>query len=170
MKKDKKYVIWSSMEDYYREEFEEWCERNGRDMQDDDFYERCGEEKCFRREDEKNNLDKECGQLIAIADLGFWDGRVSGYRLLGNSIASIFDVGRSNDYYDEEYYCKDGDCRADLYHHDNTHHILFREIRPGKDISRLCEMLYNGEEVDTKTLNRYTRSIGSDIAKIYGWS
>ena len=50
-------------------------------------------------QDEYLNLNVECGQIIAIADLGLWDGRHSAYKLNGKgSLNAIFDMVHGDDY------------------------------------------------------------------------
>ena len=168
MKKEDKHTIWNSFGEYSEEDYGEWLDGNGLTQDDISFEEwKCRETK-YWADDEKENLNQPCNRVIAIADLGLWNGRHSGYRLLGTNVGSIFNVG--GDYYDEDFYCDGKDCRADLYHHDGTNHILFREIRDGVNIAPLCRMLYNGEDVDRRTLNRFTKSLRPRIASIYGWN
>lgn len=95
--------------------------------------------------------------IVAIADIGRWNGRSRGYRLLGNNVKEILKV-----YEDfNEYYSDGKDIRAELSHHDGTHYILFREL---KDITprqtyNFLQKLTSDKELTKQQLERYTSSL-----------
>lgn len=105
-------------------------------------------------------------QIICIADLGLWDGRRSAYKICNRLLSECLTVGNHD--YNHLYY--DGyNVRKTSVHHDGTNHYLFREIKPGVNIEKFCDMLYNNEPIDNKTLNRYTKSLRKYVKKVYGW-
>lgn len=117
-------------------------------------------------DDERSNLNK-ClsGRVIAIADLGLWDGRRQGFKILSNNLNAIFAIGEdSNHWYDDGK-----DIRANMIHHDGTNRILFRELRDEKDCTNFLDRIYRGEEISRRTLAYYTRSLHNYVKEIYGW-
>lgn len=108
------------------------------------------------------------GKILCIADLGLWYGRRQGYRILDRqNVNAIFGV-TCGDYVD--FY---GDCynvHCDDAHHDGTNHYLFRELRyREEECQSLLDAIYNGKEISSSMLNRYTRSILPYVADVYGW-
>jgi hypothetical protein len=155
--------------DDWREGFEEFCEINDLNIDEEDIDEYIQYTLSVYLDDEKCNLNKECGYIIAIADLGLWDGRHSAYQLIKtrnlNGIFQLLDGG----YNDYEYYCDRYNVKADLYHHDGVNHVTFREVREGKNIQPLLDKIYNGEELTAEYINRYTKSLRPMVADVYGW-
>ena len=126
-----------------------------------------------------NNLDTEFedeyfynlnellpNNIIAIADIGRWDGRVKGYKILTNNLHDIllrFDL-------DEFHVYSDGhNIRMDGYHHDGRTHVLFRLVRDEVDIEKFTDKIYNRENITNGMLNYYTRSLVPYVNNIYGW-
>lgn len=69
--------------------------------------------------DERVNLNIQLSQpIIVIGDLGRWNGRVSGYKMIDSG--NIKDCLYSDTDYTEWYVDKYGDLRADAVHHDGT--------------------------------------------------
>lgn len=164
-------VIFTNLVDTddYLAPFEEWCNDNGLDPEEEDIYEFIKDELDVWFDDEKTNLNIPCGEIVAIADLGLWDGRHSSYKVLkGDNVNNIFNIN-TEDYCD--FYCDRYDVRADITHHDGTNHLLFREVREGREraFKNLCEALYNQEEVTRKQINYCTRSLRPKVAKVYGF-
>lgn len=112
------------------------------------------------------NVDTE-GEIIAIANMGLWNGRRSGYKILDkNNLKEILYCGSED--YNHLYY--DGfNVYKKAIHHDGTNYIMFREVRPDVDIEKLCDKIYNNEDISNATLNRYTKSLRRYIKQIYGW-
>ena len=137
-------------------------------ISDEDVWDRIYNEIDWWFDDEFNNLDiKTENDIIVIASMGLWNGRRTGYKLLNRrNLSEIMSCG--NEDYNHLYY--DGfNVYKKAIHHDGTNYILFREVRPDVNIDRLCEMIYNNEEISKVTLNRYTRSLRRYVKKIYGW-
>lgn len=165
----KMHIIFTTdyKEEDYREGFAEFCEDNDLDIETQSFDDFIQETISNWMDDEYCNLNRECGTIIAIADLGLWNGRRSAYR--------IFDKGNINAIFDAlcgEYctlYVEGNDVKAKCVHHDGTNYITFREVREDRNIERICDMLYNQEEVSSKLISAYTKPLGKRIREIYGW-
>lgn len=119
-------------------------------------------------EDEKTNLDKYlAGNIIAIADLGLWNGRVNGYKVMNNNLSSILEFFHC-DYirvYQDRYNIK-----SDCIHHDGINHILFRMLRPELTynmIDNFEEKMCTGK-LTSRDLRKYTVSLNTEIDNIYG--
>ena len=97
--------------------------------------------------DERRNLDIQLSQpIIVIGDLGRWNGRVTGYKMIDSG--NIRDCLYADTDYAEWYVDKYGDLRADAVHHDGTNHYLYRVFKDGvtdKQIENLQDKIYNGK-------------------------
>lgn len=121
---------------------------------------------CMYLEDERRNLNIQTdGRILVVADLGLWNGRRQGYKILGSKASDIL--------YDDadyiEWYGDGHNIRAIARHHDGTNYYEYRVIREDRNIQNLLDTIYNGEEITRKKLNYYTKSLYKDIANIYGW-
>ena len=115
---------------------------------------------------EKMNLDIQLDDdIIAIADLGLWNGRVSGYKLLSNNLNEVLNVHGDT----IEIYAENRNIRARASHHDGTNYILFRKIRNDRDIDKLLDRIYEGKPISSSLLNYYTESLYPEIKEVYGW-
>lgn len=108
-------------------------------------------------------------KIICIADLGLWNGRRQGYKLLNNNLSSVLNVINS-DYRDIEYWIDGyGNLRAKLGHHDGTNYVLFRELK-GSDESiamkNFMGKIYNGQ-CEKDDIIRCTTSLKKYLSKIY---
>jgi hypothetical protein len=118
-------------------------------------------------DDERLNLDKKLdGRILCIADMGLWNGRRSGYKILGNNLNEVLTCGIGCD--EKEVYCDGRNVLAKGYHHDGRNYVEFREIREDRNIENLLTKLYNNEEVTRKEINYYTRSLRPYVKQIYG--
>ena len=170
----KKRVIWSNMDlkiEDWKDGYEEYLEINeieDADPNDEDaIYEWMNETNDMYFEDEYTNLNKKIdGRILVIADLGLWDGRKQGCKIIeGKNIADI--LYTDCDY--AEWYSDGYNIRCTAHHHDGTNHYLYRVIRENRNINNLLDAIRNGEEVTSKKLNYYTKSLHKDVAEIYGW-
>lgn len=146
---------------------EEWGDKPG-NIDDNDVWDRVYNEIGWSFDDEIRNLDVETeGDIIAIASMGLWHGRRLGYKILDkNNLKEVLCCG--NEGFNHLYY--DGfNVYKKAIHHDGTNLIMFREVRPDVNIEKLCDKIYNNEEISNATLNRYTRSLRRYVKKIYGW-
>jgi hypothetical protein len=119
--------------------------------------------------DEFENLNKELqGQIIAIADLGRWNGRKKGYKIMSNNLNSVLDAC-GGDYikvYTDRY-----DVKSDAVHHDGVNYITYRMLKPTLtevQIDNFLTKLANGS-CTQKDISRYTSSLKNKINQIYGW-
>ena len=122
-------------------------------------------------DDEVLNLKKTTeGMILAIADVGTWQGSRPGYKLLTEKLLSnIMYAGNVDGIAYTTLYYDGHNVRKTVAHHDGTDHIIFREVRPNVNIDKLCERIYNGEYISNSTLNYYTRSLKRYVKNIYGW-
>lgn len=124
----------------------------------DDFEELCAE---------FSNVMTDCPIMI-IADLGLWDGRKSGYKMVNSRcIADCFKLADDElTIYTDRY-----NLLATGSHHDGVNHYLFREIKPNISetaFENFLDKLYNGKATSAD-ITRYTRSVRPLIAKKYGF-
>ena len=120
-------------------------------------------------EDERANLNiKLNGMIVVIADLGLWDGRRMGYKLI--SSGNIKDCLHDNCEY-ITWYCDRYNFRAVACHHDGINRYLYRVFRDdvsGTQIGKFLRRVARGEAND-RMIRRYTKSIRPEIVKVYGW-
>ena len=118
-------------------------------------------------EDEKLNLSKKLnGNIVAIASVGTWRGRFSGYKVLGNNLNEVLDFCHCDyiNVYADQYNIK-----ADMYHHDGTHHVEYRELRKNTNYEVLLDALYNQKDVSREMIRRYTKSLRPYVKQVYGF-
>jgi ribosomal protein L20A (L18A) len=168
-------TIWKSYGMYDLKELEKF-EKDVKELLEEDAVENITEEKITDEvyfqidqyfDDERLNLDKKLdGRILCIADMGLWNGRKSGYKILGNNLNEVLTCGIGCD--EKEVYCDGRNVLAKGYHHDGRNYVEFREIREDRNIENLLTKLYNNEEVTRKEINYYTRSLRPYIKQIYG--
>ena len=146
-----------------REEFE-------KTITEEDISQECNFMESLWFDDERGNLDsvdENCG-LIAIADLGRWNGRFSGYK----EVKNLKDVLYSDCYFERVYVDSNGDLRKEESHHDGSNSILYRYWKDGltdEQKENFLNKIYNGE-CTQKDITRYTRKAGLGIANAFGWT
>lgn len=119
-------------------------------------------------EDEVTNLNKELnGRILCTANMGLWNGRRSGYKILGTNLNEVITSSIGCD--EKEIYCDAYNVCAIGYHHDGRNYVEFREIREDRDIEKLTDKLYMGEPVTRKEINYYTKSLRPYVKQIYGF-
>lgn len=126
----------------------------------------------FDFSDEQNNLNVEMdggwGCMIVIADLGLWDGRHKGYRMMGGKTVNMAFSAFQGDFYKLVYDSDTDDVKGIDHHHDGTNYYTFREVRRGKDISELQDLIYS-EKATQEDIDKYTKPLGKYVRKVYGW-
>lgn len=174
----KKNVIWSTWDLFDlvddKEFFEDYLEMN----EMEETFEDLAEYRKFDIVDEymqdcldaqRTNLDVDVhSPIIAIADLGLWDGRVTGYKELKSS--NISDCLYTDCDF-AEWYCDAYDFRAKMEHHDGTNYILYRMRKENISDTQWETFLwkiYEGK-ADRADITRYTKSLMPYIANVYGW-
>lgn len=162
----KKHIIWSNR-NLNIEDWKDFLEEEYPDV--DDVYEQyriIEDLNTLYFEDEYVNLNQEIdGRILVVADLGFWNGRKQGYKILNRNVNNILTTGE--DY--TEWYGDGYNIKATAVHHDGTNYYEYRVIREDRDIDKLLYAIYNGEEISRQKLNYYTKSLYPYVAKIYGW-
>ena len=171
-----KKILWTSyidVDDDWKENFSEYIEINELDTDPNDEYaleEYVQETNCMYLEDLKSELDiKLKNPIIAIADLGLWNGRHSGYKLINS--CNIKDCFHSNCDYVEWSVDGHGNLVSEQSHHDGTNYLVYRELKDGlseKQIDNFLEKIYHNA-FSGRDISRYTRKIGPEIGKVFGW-
>lgn len=141
---------------------------NGLEVNEQTIYQELCEQKDQWLNDESMNLSHPLDErIILIADIGRWNGRKSGYKIIGNNIKEIFSSMSEGEV---EFFgdTKDRQIKAIQRHHDGTNYIMFREIKPNVNIDNLTNKIYNGIATP-KDISRYTRSLYPHVASAYGW-
>lgn len=158
-----------TVKDNYGKEVKLTREEYSKSLTDEKIYEECRfmDETWF--EDEKSELKRVSeGEVLAIADLGGWDGRCSGYK----ELKSLEEVIYSSCDYERLYVDRNGDLRKDESHHDGSNSILYRYWKEGlteQQKENFLNKIYYGE-CTRKDITRYTRKAGVGIADAFGWT
>jgi len=110
--------------------------------------------------------------IIAIADLGLWNGRHSAYMLIeSGKVVDCLSTGSDID--DASWYVTDGgEFKASMSHHDGTNEItyrVFKKTASDEDMDALEGLIYDGKATQAD-IDKATDRIGPDIAKVYGWT
>lgn len=177
-KNTNKRIIWSNcnlnLEDWI-DDLKERLDECGVDCSEWDehkFYEEMIEVNDMYFDDEKCNLNIPTeGRIIEIADVGLWYGRRMGYNLLNeHNINACLNFKRDCDY-GKWWVDSHNNLRSEQSHHDGTHFILYREVKPeitSDQLDNFCWKIYNGKATP-KDITKYTRSLGKRIKNVYGW-
>lgn len=170
----KKHIIWSNMNldiEDWRDGYKEYLEMNDRDDEDPDdedaIYQWMNETNDMYLDDERANLNNVVdGRILVIGDIGRWNGRVSGYKIIGSG--NIGDILYSECDY-AEWYSDGHNIRSVVIHHDGRNYAEYRVIREDRNIENLLNDIYDGKEISRAKLNYYTRSLHPYVARVYGW-
>lgn len=168
-----KHIIWSNRNlniDDWRDGYKEFLEINeisNSPNDEDAIYDYMIETNNSYLDDERYNLNKKIdGRILVIADIGLWNGRRQGYKILDNIISDIL-YDRDGEYL--EWYGDGYNIKATVSHHDGTNYYEYRVIREDKNIDNFLDAIYNGEKISRKKLNYYTKSLYPYVANVYGW-
>ena len=171
-----RHIIWSNQNldvDDWREDYKEFLEANEMDDDPNDeqaLYEWMEETNYDYLSDERVNLNVQLSQpIIVIGDIGRWNGRVMGYKMIdsGNIKDCLYSDTDMTEWYVDRY----GDLRADAVHHDGTNHYLYRVFKDTaspEQIERLQEKIYYGKATRAD-ITRVTKRLGDEIAAVYGF-
>lgn len=165
-----KHVIWSNR-DLDLEDWRETLEENYPEMDDYGLTDMMYQANDDNLPDERANLDIQVGgDILAVADLGRWDGRVIGYKLIESG--NIKDCLYTNCEYCEWYVDRDGEFRCDESHHDGTNHIYYRKFREGVTEEQKEDLLADiyDHKAKQEDIDRLTDKLGEAIGKVYGWN
>ena len=171
-----KHVVWSNMDlnlDDWRDDYSEWLEINDMDgdpKDDWEVYNYMVETNDLYLTDERYNLDIQLSrEIIAIADLGFWNGRAMGYKMIesGNIADCLYtDLEMAKWYVDDK-----GDLRFEGAHHDGYNYCVYRVFKESvtdEQIEWFQEKIFEGKATKS-IIDCLTEPIGFEIAKVYGW-
>ena len=154
--------------DNYGKEVTLTREEYSKTITEEKLYDECNFNNQIWFEDTQRELcNADRGELIAIADLGRWNGRCSGYKV----IKSLPDVLYSNCDDEELYVDSNGDLHKSESHHDGSNSILYRYWKEGLSDTQkenFLDKIYNGN-CTQKDITRYTRKAGLEIAELFGW-
>ena len=171
-----RHIIWSNQNldvDDWREDYKEFLEANELDDDPNDeqaLYEWMEETNYDYLSDERVNLNVQLSQpIIVIGDIGRWNGRVMGYKMIdsGNIKDCLYSDTDMTKWYVDKY----GDLRADAVHHDGTNHYLYRVFKDTvspEQIERLQEKIYFGKATRAD-ITKVTKRLGDEIAAVYGF-
>lgn len=156
-------IIWTNEIDIedWRDDIMNWHEED--EITEDELYNIAYDTNMMYLDDERANLCKELGNsLVVIGDIGRWNGRAHGWKLLkGTNLNEIFSetVG---DYV--TWYVEGEEIKCDDIHHDGTNHYTYRVIKNGISDWEFEEMMYEGKDI-----NEMTEPLGHYVREIYGW-
>lgn len=170
-------TIWKSYGMYDLKELEEYEEQAKLNLLNNDFTEeQITEEQITKKlykdidicfEDVQSNLFRILnGRILCIAGMGLWNGRRTGYKILGNNLNEVLTSSIGCD--EKEVYCDTYNVYAQGYHHDGRNYVEFREIREDRNIENLLDKIYSGKEVTRRDINYYTRSLRPYVKEVYG--
>lgn len=124
------------------------------------------------RQDEIANLQSANGsQILVIANLGLWDGRHQGYKVL-QKLTSVLEDLPNYDAYIRFYVDDAGEFRARMTHHDGVNYYLYRERKADvsdEEWDELLEAIYDDVDTVSDLLEARTTKLGPKIQAVYGW-
>lgn len=121
-------------------------------------------------QDERLNLNVHVGdEIVAIADLGLWNGRRQAYKVF--KTGCVGDVLTSSCDYVTWFVDETGEFRCDETHHDGVNHIRYRTWKKNasarqKDL--LLEKIYRGQATEDD-IRKATKRVGPWVCDVYGW-
>ena len=165
-----KHMIWSDI----ALDYEDWRGDLEAEHPDMSEYERMAlmhEINAGYLDDERMNLNIQMPrEIIIIGDLGLWNGRFSGYKVVESG--NVKDCLFSDCDYNEWYVDAKGDMRCTAIHHDGTNHYLYRAVREtvtDDQLDRLKTLIYHGKATRWD-IERITERLGDKIGEVYGWT
>lgn len=171
MAKKDKFTIWSdcvlNLKDW-EQEIKKWY--GDEELTEEEMYDLMIDLNRENLDDERMNLNIQLSQpIIAIADLGLWNGRRMGYKEIRSG--NIADCLYTECDYAEWYVDERGDLCMTGHHHDGTNHVIYRVFKDEATETQrvnLMEKIYSGKAT-RKDITRVTRRLGDEIEKVYGW-
>lgn len=160
----KKHLIYTTNYDYYKDNAIENLQENDIEPTQENIDNEIYFLMCEYLQNEKDNLDINI-DIIAIADIGLWNGRVKGYKLF-NNLNQIFNV--SADYND--YYVEGCTLKATCVHHDGVNYVDFYVIDLNKNGAQdFLNDIYYQRKISKSRFYKYCKSAGKIVKKIYGF-
>ena len=155
-------IIWSN------DDYSDWekAARNSGDYSDEEInYETYYDECSIYLDDERCNLDVEVdGYIVAFANLGLWNGRVNGAKIIGTNVKDI--LYSNCDYI--TWYCDVHNVRSKQIHHDGTNYILYRVAENKEQAENLVNEIAYGNMTEERFRKR-TKSLRPYVENVYGW-
>lgn len=166
-----KRIVWSNrdldLKDWIEDLREQFPDENMEQLRDrmyeinDEYF-----------DDERSNLNCHIGSdIIAIADLGRWNGRFQWHKeLKSDNLMDCLEVLADCEY-NEWYVDRDGEFRSTQSHHDSTHYIYYRMWNSDvteEQKEELLSKIYNGKATQAD-IDRVTDKLGMVVAAVYGW-
>lgn len=164
------HTIWTNDLDEIEAIMEGYNAERGEDDDEMDYCEAAELNEEYRHDEILNLASANGGEILAIADLGRWDGRYTGYKVL-NKLTDVLKELPNYDAYTRFYVDQNGELCGRFSHHDGTNYVTYRERRPDcsdEDWDRMTNAIYNNEEHDN-LVELYTTKLGPKIQKVYGW-
>ena len=162
------YDDYNTSIDDYADYFEQLEEENGEELSESEKWDIYYDEIRNWLDCERVNLNKRLNtDIIAIADIGRWDGRVQGYKIIGRNLSDI--LWSDCDYC--IWSCDRYNVRGKMIHHDGVNYVVYRAFKDGlsdEQRERFLDALYYGK-CTPNMISRYTRSIVSEVNEVYGW-
>ena len=120
--------------------------------------------------DERANLNIQCGSdIIVFGDLGRWNGRVQGYKIIESG--NIADCLYTDCDMAEWYVDREGDLCSTQIHHDGRNYLYYRKFKDGlteDDREDFLDKFYEGKATQ-EDIDRVTDKLGETIGAVYGW-
>ena len=157
----KKHIIYTDYVDY-----DEWAEQYRKDYGEEPEWEFFFEEQNANIACERENLNIKTNGIIAIANIGLWNGRRTGYKEVGDNISDCLYTDCD---YAEWYVDSYGRFKCDETHHDGTNHIIYKEWKDGvteEQKEMVLDKIYMGTCTE-RILRRYTNNLGTDQRHLY---
>jgi hypothetical protein len=154
---EKEHTIWNNT-DLCLDDWRDDLLADYPDYSEDELWRAMVDTNDLYLEDERRNLAVPVGgSLVILADLGLWNGRRFGFKVIPDATAA--DILYSNcDYC--RWYVDEEDVRFTGHHHDGTNHYLYR--------------VYEGDPADLYDMTQEemlhaTKSLRPVVAAVYGW-
>ena len=164
-----KRMIWSNI-DLNLTDLEEDLKADYPDLSEEEYYAMLLERNNEFLSDERENLNIHCGDdILAIGDLGRWNGRLMGYKVYESG--KISDCLSSDCDYAEWYVDREGEFRSTQSHHDGTNYIYYRKFKESADYddrAELMDQIYRGV-AKQEDIDKLTEKLGAQIGAVYGW-
>ena len=159
-------TIWTNA--YNTEDYRDYLEQEYPDSENI-WDEVIMENNNFYLEDARMSLDISLNEnIIALADIGRWNGSVNGYKELGNNIANILYSSYDGDV---EWFVDGTNVRCTESHHDGTNYITYRVWHEGLSDTQKDNFITKWLEgvATSKDITRYTKSLKPYVDKVYSW-
>lgn len=165
----KKRIFWTDDVDIecYRESYIELYDRTPTNEELYDYAYNCGQ---LEYDDTYDALDKsDRYDILVLADIGTWRGRVKGYKIMRNvRLSRIMNCCSADNY---ELYSTAYNVCGKAEHHDGTNFLEFRIIRDNICLYKLEELLFDSYINSNKGLSRsqinyYTMSMLPDVNRL----